>query len=161
MAGKAKSGIPAHDEVAINVAHALPWSNCCQVRWFFSRGEPLRNGEVRVAAHGDLAGAPASGGEPFDEIVTVSAVLLSGEDAVTIGVVDPTCIRVANGITVRAPERRIGTLELSQSRELALVDPKNVNMFQFRGSVPPLLPYGLQATMTGTCSIPTGRNMST
>ena len=78
--GKAEIGhSPAHDEVAIEIAHAFPRGYRGQVWRPLSRGEPLRDREVGISGHGYLAGAPVRSGKPFDQIVTISAVLLPGK----------------------------------------------------------------------------------
>ncbi len=76
----------AHDEVAIDVAHAFPWSDGREMRRLLGRSEPLRDREVGVSAGPDLAIAPVLDAKPLDEVMALLAFLAAPHAYIALGV---------------------------------------------------------------------------
>ena len=106
----------AHHQVAVDVADALPRVDRRQVRRLFGGGEPLRHRKVGSSAHPDFAAAPLLVGQPLDQVVAIATFLPIPQHTVAVGVDHTANIRIADRITLRAPKRRVRTLELLQTR---------------------------------------------
>ena len=150
-----------HHQVAIDVTHAFPRVDRRQVWRLFGGGEPLRHREVGGSAHPDFAAAPWLFGQPFDQVVAVATLLAVPQHTVAVGIDHTANVRIADRVALRAPVCRIWTLELLEPETIPLSRPTMPNTPITLADVPCPLPYGLNATMTGTCSAPAGRNTST
>jgi len=116
----------AQNEIAVDVADALPRVDRRQVRRALGCGEPLRNRQIRGPAHRNLARAPVLLGQPLDQVMAILALLAVPHDAVTAGFADAAGISVADRVALRAPVRRVGTLKLLQTGHDAVVQANQV-----------------------------------
>lgn len=123
----AKLGMsPFVEGFAIHIAHALPRRDARQMRRLLRGDMPLADRKRRRSRHGDLAVAPALPRGPLDEIVAVLAILDPELVLVAVGITDASNVDVDDGVTVAAPIRGVGRLELRHLRYGALGNARRV-----------------------------------
>ena len=116
-------GHAAHEtHVAVAVSQCLRHLCAHQMLGPFGSNEPLRETQVRRAAHGHLAVAPRLTGHPLHEVGAVLALLCAQHGAVALRTADAARIGIDNGIAVGAPEVGVWSLKLLQATHALLIE---------------------------------------